>query len=209
GAWLWAFGAVFCLLSATLQGTAPSHGADTPHKPQTVLNEHGLVDGQIVILTVAGVVDDHPEHINDFQDIVVLVQELDGCAQVEQGFHAFIGYQRVRAAGAFVDVMASAGHPIVFLVTQAAGQDVAGHHSAVTVTTQGATLVGTHDVHRGVVANIKAQVTQPDIGAERNPGRGFFRRIEVAFNQSVFVAYLVDALFDLDVGWGAVLGHDL
>ena len=55
---------------------------------------------------------------------------------MEQGFHSFVGHQGVSAAGAFVNVVTCTSDPVVFLVTQAARQDVARHYRAMTVTTK-------------------------------------------------------------------------
>src|SRR5271154_2737701 len=140
----------------------PRRGSD----PET------FVELEAVFATVADVVVDEPENVESFQQIVVVVAELERTIHEEHGLHAVgvVGNESVSDAGTLADVTASFGNPIIFKIAPASFEGAGTDGAAVAMAAEHAALLDPQNVDVIVVADIKGQMADENIGLERDVG---------------------------------------
>src|SRR5438477_12556399 len=102
----------------------------------------------------------YQEHVERLGEVVVVVIELQRAVQPENGLHPVrvVAHEGVDDAGAFVDVSAWPGHPVVFEIAPASLEHVSRDRATMAMPAELAP--GLHPEHDGerVIAHVEGQM---------------------------------------------------
>ena len=157
-------------------------------------NPELLIDFQAMLAAVAHVMIDEPEHIQSFEQIVLIVVELKRSIQIEERLHAvgIVADQGVNRAGSFLDVAARAGDPVILQITPVAFERACEDWPAMLVAAEDAALLYPQNVGVGVMADIEGNVANEDIFHERHVGRFSLASADVNVRKRIFPHHRIE-----------------
>src|ERR1700745_3365807 len=178
--------------------------------PSIQLDPELFVQLQSMLAAVAYVVIDEPEDVQRLGQRIVIVVEFEGPVQPEKSFHSvrIIRYERVNAAGTFVDVAARARYPVIFQITPAAFESACEYRAAMAMASELPAFFHPEDICERAAADVEGEMANVDILDEWNPRRFVLARADVDIRACIFANYVGDARIRVD-GHGSVLLNGL
>src|SRR5262249_13537887 len=162
-------------------------------------NPELLVDRQPLLPAVADIVIDEPEDVESLDQIVIIVDELQGPVEPEYRLHpvGVVGNQSVYGPRTFLHVAPGPGDPVVFQVPPAPLQRARENPAAMPVPVQPSTLFHPKNVCVHVVPDIERQVTDEYILNIRNVRRLILARPDMNVRERIFAYHGVEVAWCL------------